>query len=119
MARFLCRVKLCDIMRTVKKEPPQAIEALLSRLNRMPSAPSGIRQNPGEEGIKRLVLSDVLRQEAQARFPGDKIGEMKFTRGVMQMLGQGMSEEDIYRSLQDGTFDEKVAANDPFARFNR
>ncbi len=37
----------------------------------------------------------------------------------MQMLGQGMSEEDIYRSLQDGTFDEKVAANDPFARFNR
>ena len=106
-------------MRTVKKEPVQAIEALLSRLNRMPSAPSGIRQNPGEEGIKRLVLSDVLRQEAQARFPGDKIGEMKFTQGVMQMLGQGMSEEDIYRSLQDGTFDEKVAANDPFARFNR
>jgi|TARA_R100000900_G_scaffold49307_1_gene39613 hypothetical protein len=106
-------------MRTVKKEPPQAIEALLSRLNQTPSGPRQMRQNPGEEGIKRLVLSDVLRQEAQARFPGDKIGEMKFTRGVMQMLGQGMSEEDIYRSLQDGTFDEKVAANDPFARFNR
>ena len=119
MARFLCRVKLCDIMRTVKKEPPQAIEALLSYLTKRPSDPESIRIDAGEEGIKRLVLSDVLRQEAQARFPGDKIGEMKFTRGVMQMLGQGMSEEDIYRSLQDGTFEEKVAANDPFARFNR
>ena len=106
-------------MRTVKKEPTQAIEALLSRLNRMPSAPSGIRQNPGEEGIKRLVFSDLLHQESQTRFPEDRIGQMKFTRGVMDLLGHGMSEEDVYRSIQDGTFEEKVAANDPFARFNR
>ena len=35
----------------------------------------------------------------------------------MRMKMDGMSEEEIYKSLTDGSFDEKAAANDPFAKF--
>ena len=106
-------------MKTIKKESPSGVEALLSHLSQRPSDPEQIRQDPGPEGVKQLVLSDVLRQEAISRFPEDRMGQMKFTRSVMQMIGEGMSEEYIYRSLLDETFEEKAAANDPFARFNR
>ena len=106
-------------MRTVKKHSPSGVEALLSHLRQRPSDPEQIRLDPGPEGVKQLVLSDVLRQEAISRFPEDRMEQMKFTRSVMEMLGQGMTEEDIYRSLLEGTFEEKAAANDPFARFNR
>ena len=106
-------------MKTIKKESPQAIEALLSRLSQTPSDPRQIRQNPGEEGVKQLVLSDVLRREAISRFPEDRMGQMKFNQSVMRMKQGGMNDEDIYRSLLDGTFEEKATANDPFSRFNR
>ena len=43
--------------------------------------------------------------------------QAKFSQNVMRMRMQGMSDEDIYRSLQAGTFEKKAAANDPFARF--
>ena len=101
-------------MRTIKNS---ATKSLLDHLSKRPSNPEHIRQDSGPEGVKQLALSDVLRREAVSRFPEDRMEQAKFSQNVMRMRMQGMSDEDIYRSLQAGTFEKKAAANDPFARF--
>jgi len=104
-------------MRTIKKENPSAVDFLLNRLEQRPSDSKNIRQDAGSEGVKLFALNDAIQSEVIKRFPNDRMAQGKIGRSIMSMKMDGMSEEEIYKSFTDGSFDEKAAANDPFSNF--